>query len=208
MAKAPIIPALSQNCVLANSAYHGDAKMQTANPPQTIPLSASSHLLKGNRVRYIRYARQVGLGAALQLLLENLGCRLYICRDAFRSFRGHIRTQLAKGQVGFRLGPHGHREAMNARTLCRTLYIQKLLATHPWADSQDIELFLIGFDAGDTWYECSRGILPKELIPESSSCWITPEIRCEINNTLDMLKRQWYKSQYESPRRYSASQSD
>ncbi len=208
MARAPVSSALSQNCVLANSMYHGDAKMQTATPLQTVPSSVSSPLLKGNRVRYIRYARQIGLGAALQLLLENLSCKWCICRDAFRSFLGHTRTQLAKGQVGFRIGPHCHREASNARTLCRTLYIQRLLATHPWADSQDVELFLIGFDAGDIWSESSRDILPKELIPESSSRWITPEIRREINNTLDMLKRQWYKSQYESPRHSNPSQSD
>ena len=178
------------------------------NPPRTASSHASSPLLKGNRVRYIRYARRVGLGAALQLLLENLNCKLCICRDAFRSFRGHIGTQLAKGQVGFLLGPHGHRGVSNARTLCRSLYTQRLLAIRPWADSQDVEIFLMGFDAGDSYSDRSRDILPKELIPESSSCWITPEIQIELNNTLDMLKRQWYKSQYESPERRNPSQSD
>jgi hypothetical protein len=182
--------------------------MQTATSLPTVPSSVSSPLLKGNHVRYIRYARQVGLGAALQVLLENLNCKLCIYRDAFRSFRGHIRTQSAKGQVGFRLGPHGHQGVSDARTLCRSLYIQRLLAIRPWADSQDVEMFLMGFDAGDIYSESSRDILPKELIPESSSCWISLELRCEINNTLDMLKRQWYKSQYESPKRHSASQSD
>ena len=165
--------------------------MQAITQQQTCPSSASSPLLKGNRIRYMKYARQVGLNATLGLLLENLNRRLHIFRDAFRSFRGHICTQSARGQVGFLLGPHCHREARNARTLCRTLYTQRLLATHPWADSQDVELFLLGFDAGDTYSQRSRDILPKELIPESSSSWITPEMQREINNTLDMLKRQW-----------------
>jgi len=181
--------------------------MQTASQLQTVPSSVSSPLLKENRVRYIRYARQIGLGAALQLLLQNLNCKWYICRDAFRSFRGHIRNQLAKGQVGFRLGPHGHQGVSNARTLCRSLYTQRLLAIRPWADSQDVEIFLAGFDAGDNYSVRSRDILPKELIPESSSCWITPDAQCEIDNALDMLKRLWYKSQYESARPTDPSQS-
>lgn len=61
--------------------------------------------------------------------------------------------------------------------------VQRLLAILPWADSQDVEIFLMGFDAGDIWGESSRDILPKELIPENSSGWITPEIQLEINNS-------------------------
>jgi hypothetical protein len=36
---------------------------------------------------------------------------------------------------------------------------------------------------------------------------VTAELAEQINITLDMLKRQWYKSQYESPRRRRASKS-
>ena len=61
-----------------------------------------------------------------------------------------MHTQSAIGQAGVPLGPHGHQGARNARTLVRSLYIEILLAIHPWADFQDLRLFLMGFDAGET----------------------------------------------------------
>jgi hypothetical protein len=183
--------------------------MQAIKAQEISPVPASSHSsTEKHGLRYREVARRAGLGAALHLFREMLRDGWYIRRDAFRSFRGHIHTQSAIGQVGVQLGPHGHRGARNARTLVRSLYIQRLLAIRPWVDSQDLELFLIGFDAGETWACDSRDRLYKEQIPESASSWITPEIRSEINNTLDMLKRQWYKSQYESPRQPNPSQSD
>lgn len=165
--------------------------------------SAESHVL-----RYSEVARRAGVGAALHLFRENCRHRLRIWHDAFRSFRGHIRTQSSIGQAGVRLGPHGHQGARNARTLVRSLYIQRLLAIRSWADSQDLQIFLMGFDAGEIWAWGSRDRLYREQIPESASSWITPEIAGEIHNTLDMLKRQWYKSQYESPRHRNSGQSD
>jgi hypothetical protein len=173
---------------------------------QAAPASRSS--TEKYVLRYSEVARRAGLGAALHLLRENLSQTWCIWRTAFRSFHGHIRTQSAKGQATVRLGPHGHRGARNARTHVRTLYTQKLLAIHPWADLQDLEMFLMGFDAGETWASDSRDRLYREQIPEAESSWITPETAHEIHITLDMLKRQWYKSQYESPRHQDPSPSD
>lgn len=33
--------------------------------------------------------------------------------------------------------------------MSRALYILKLRASRPWVDSQDCEIFLLGFDAGE-----------------------------------------------------------
>jgi|HubBroStandDraft_4_1064222.scaffolds.fasta_scaffold53167_2 hypothetical protein len=183
--------------------------MQAIKAREISPVSASSHPSNETHVlRYREVARRAGLGAALHLLRDNLGQRWCIWRTAVRSCLGHIRTQSAKGQATVGLGPHGHLGARNARTLVRTLYTQKLLAIHPWADLQDLEIFLMGFDAGETFASDSRDRLYKEQIPEVQSSWITPEIEHEIHITLDMLKRQWYKSQYESARHQDPSQSD
>jgi hypothetical protein len=175
---------------------------EISQTPASSRPSTEKHVL-----RYSDVVRRVGLRVALRLFLENLRYGWCIWRDAFRSCYGHIRTQSAIGLPTVRLGPHGHRGARNARTLVRTIYTEKLLAIRPWADSQDLEIFLMGFDAGETWACDSQDRLYKEQIPETAS-WITPEIRREINNTLDMLKRQWYKSQYESARQPNPSQSD
>jgi len=182
--------------------------MQAIKVREISPVSLSSSRSSETRVPYMELAWRVGLKFALNLFRNDLRQRWYIWRDAFRSFVGHICTQSAKGQAGVRLGPHGHQGVRNARTLVRTLYIQKLLAIRPWADSQDLEMFLMGFDAGEIWSSCSRDRLYTEQIPAFESSWITPEILHETNITLDMLKRQWYKSQYESPRHSDPSQSD
>jgi hypothetical protein len=79
--------------------------------------------------------------------------KAYILLTALRSFRGHLRTQYAKGQVRVDLGSvfelHQGHPRKNMRTLARRKSIEKLRATHPWVDFQDLEIFLMGFDAGD-----------------------------------------------------------
>lgn len=182
--------------------------MQTFTEQQLSPTSLSSSRSIGNHGSYTVLAWTVGPRFALRLLREDLRHKLCIWRDAFRSLRGHIRTQSAIGQVCVRLGPHSHLGARDARTLVRTLYIQKLLAIRPWADSQDLEIFLMGFEAGETFSADSRDKLYPEQVAACLSSWITSDVAKEIHSTLDMLKRQWYKSQYESPRHSNPSQSD
>jgi hypothetical protein len=105
--------------------------------------------------RYIEVARLSGLRIALDLLRENLWQKLYIWRDAVCSFRGHIHTQSAKGRATVTFGPwfenHQGHLRRNKRTLARRLYTEKLLAIRPWVDSQDLQIFLMGFDAGEEW---------------------------------------------------------
>ena len=107
--------------------------------------------LSGTNAPYTGLGLPLRLKLALVPVRERLGRSWRIWRGAFRSCLGHIRTQSAKGQVGALVGPHGHLGARNARTLVRTLYTQKLAATRPWVDSQDLEIFLMGFDAGEQW---------------------------------------------------------
>jgi hypothetical protein len=100
--------------------------MQTVKAQEISPVLASSHSSTEKHVlRYKEVVRRAGVAAALHLLRENLRHKMRIWHDAFRSFRGHIRTQSAIGQAGVRLGPHSHQGARNARTVVRSLYIEK-----------------------------------------------------------------------------------
>jgi hypothetical protein len=182
--------------------------VQTITKPQIVPLSLQSSQSSGTHAPYTQLALRVGLRFALRLLRGDLRHMLCIWRDAFHSFLGHIRTQSSRGQACVRLGPHSYQGARDARTLVRTLYTQKLLAICPWVDSQDLELFLMGFEAGETFAADSRDRLYPEQLNALDASWISPEITHEIHITLDMLKRQWYKSQYESVGRSNPSQSD
>jgi hypothetical protein len=46
------------------------------------------------------------------------------------------------------------------RILARRRGIENLQAIHPWVDFQDLEIFLMGFDAGDQYASCSAYIQP------------------------------------------------
>jgi hypothetical protein len=44
------------------------------------------------------------------------------------------------------------------RTHARAEYTKALLAIHPWADTVDLEIFLMGFDAGEQWSRHTMGM--------------------------------------------------
>jgi hypothetical protein len=92
----------------------------------------------------------------------------------------------------------------NIRTQARAVYTEKLLATYSWVDSCDLRVFLMGFDAGEQWTLYTQSNEPEKRI-ESLPYFTSDD---KNNLTLDMLKRQWYKSQYESARHQDPSQSD
>jgi hypothetical protein len=83
-------------------------------------------------------------------------CVWSIWCSAFRSLRGHIQiqpaTRLPNADFGpaLRQLPNGSLEP-NRRTLSRSHYTQILEATHSWVDCVDIQIFLMGFDAGEQW---------------------------------------------------------
>jgi hypothetical protein len=96
---------------------------------------------------------------ALRMLGQQLWETLYILLSAMRSCLGHIRTQLAKDHRSVNLGQSFENTSQslrrNTRTLARKQGIENLLATYPWADYQDLEMFLTGFDAGEKWCLCN-----------------------------------------------------
>ena len=70
---------------------------------------------------------------------------------------------LASRTEGVHLGPSvqfrsGCYQA-NTRTLARAEGIKRLQATRPWADIEDLRIFLEGFDAGEEY--CSTGYPPQ-----------------------------------------------
>jgi hypothetical protein len=101
--------------------------------------------------------------------LASLLCRWYV---AFRSFRAHIRIQSARKGASVDVGPalqrQGERYLSDERTIARAEGIRKLLATHVWADSVDIQMFLVGFDAGEEYGICSQ------VSPDQSSLTALP----------------------------------
>ena len=180
--------------------------MQAIKPQEVSPFPLLSPPPTETRVRYTELVWRGGLRFALRLFREHLGHKLRIWCDAFRSFRGHIRTQSAIGRAWVTVGSPRHQDKLNIRSVARKLYIERISETLPWADCQDLQVFLMGFDAGESYV--LHNYTEQMDQRYASASWLTPEIECEINITLDMLKRQWYKSQYESPRHSNPSPSD
>jgi hypothetical protein len=105
--------------------------------------------------------------AAFRFLGQHLWNRLYILLSSFRCFLGHIHTQLARERVSVSLGPalqlHCQSYQPNRRTLARKKGIERLQAIHPWVDLQTLEIYLMGFDAGEQW---GSGIVDSHSKPD------------------------------------------
>jgi hypothetical protein len=99
-------------------------------------------------------------------------------RIAGRSFLGHMELLLAKKQWMVDLGPHyqqtidGHLHE-NKKTAYRSDCIRAIESIRPWANSIDLEMFLLGFDSGE-WF-CvhintpQQTVVPSYLIPQLSN---------------------------------------
>jgi len=80
-----------------------------------------------------------------------------------RSFRGHMRTLLAKKHWGVDLGSLGAYQSdghliENERTKAHSLGMQELLSRCPWASTTDIEIYLSGFRAGEQFAHRTAGL--------------------------------------------------
>jgi hypothetical protein len=131
---------------------------------------------------------------------------------AIRSCRARIRLQspIEIFRVGtgpaFAVGPDQSLQP-NIRTLARACYIEMLSATLDWADIVDFRTFLMGFDAGEQWTHHTQRSEQQTAIEPLT--WVSSNKNALARHlTLDMLKRHWYKSQYESVRPQNPSQSD
>lgn len=150
---------------------------------------------------------RISLG--LSRCASNLIWFVHISRQAIDSLRGYTKTLRAKKWTD--LGPWY--EVLpcgclvpNERTNARSAGTIELKSRYPWANTVECLMFLEGFDKGEQF---ALGNLSKSKQVSSSTSH--PE-RCISQAkdpiTIDMLKRQWYKSQYESPRHSDPSQSD
>ena len=107
---------------------------QLALPPRRLRRTISENLLL----------------ALMRLVGPKRAERLCIVISALRSCHGHLGTAVRQGKCLLETGPASYPNgAPNQRTLARNLGIRNLLATYPWADNLDLQLFLAGFDAGE-----------------------------------------------------------
>lgn len=77
--------------------------------------------------------------------------RWHILRAAFRSFRGHLRSQSPRDPRGRCLGQLELSQGL-LTTLPEpgviSIYLKSLLDDYPWCDTVDLRFFLIGFGLG------------------------------------------------------------
>ena len=93
-------------------------------------------------------------GNLLRLAVRRAGLarieRLCTALSALRSCQGHIGTAFRQGNCFLETGPAWFPNGEpNKRTLARNSGIENMLATYPWADTLDLQMFLAGFDAGE-----------------------------------------------------------
>ncbi len=107
--------------------------------------------------KYMELTVRVGIKACLHHLVGHLWSTCYRWCAACRSFRGHIRTEFARGWPLLGLGSAPLREYPDGslhvapETLARCESIESLSAKHPWVDIVALRMFLMGFDAGEQY---------------------------------------------------------
>jgi hypothetical protein len=101
----------------------------------------------------------------------------YILRASFDSFLAHTRIRFATRPPSVDYGPAFHRLSdgtyqAEARTLARAEYTKAVSATRPWADTVDLEIFLMGFDAGERW-ALHKWDIATDKAHEKSATWLS-----------------------------------
>jgi hypothetical protein len=133
--------------------------------------TSAAHLPPRTRTR-----QRLPLRYSLALLLTRVQATWHIWCDSIRSCAGHIRSQSAKELQGVSFG---HSPVWDETTqtwvpnpdaIARSFYTTMISAIYPWADTQDLRIFLMGFDAGEEWL-LHRGNGNNEY-PETPS-WIS-----------------------------------
>ena len=105
---------------------------------------------RGN-IRVLLAERNPLLRHPLVQRLRHLSNRVRIVRAAFRSFRGHIRTQSAADPQGRCLSQLEISQGLLTalpHPAVMSPYLENLLASYPWCDTVDLRFYLIGFALG------------------------------------------------------------
>jgi hypothetical protein len=182
----------------------------TTEVPRTTSSLTESPICDRHKARPSRFS----VRNLLSRFRTRLICSLCIWISGFYSWRGHIRIQSPTELPSVDFGPCldsdcNGRLSLNTRTLARKLYTKKIAAIYPWMDMVDRQMFLNGFDAGELLsLDTGNSALNIGHPATENNSWLTPEIAREIHLNIDMLKRQWYKSQYESAGHSDPSPSD
>lgn len=98
----------------------------------------------------------------LRLTWERLLNTWCIWHGAFRSCCGHIRIQSPTEMPHLSLGPaqllwSDGSQRLAPRTLARSESTESLSAKYPWVDIVDLRMFLMGFDAGESYARSTSG---------------------------------------------------
>jgi hypothetical protein len=149
---------------------------------------------KSDALKCMKPPSQIRRRAFVRQFLKRWRRRRSILAFAFRSFHGRIRNQFARDLDGVDFGPAFLSSpdgslVLNVRSAVRNLYTEKLLAIHPWVDHQDLEIFLMGFDAGEQWSMCTHGKLQEHRHFEIGESWLYPEDRDAISRYVNECNR-------------------
>lgn len=177
--------------------------MSNSPLPRSIPLAPESSYDQPHALARTSVAIGHRISVWLSRCASSLILFVRISRQVSDSLRGYIKTLRAKRWTD--LGPWYDVLPCgclvpNERTIARSLGMKELKSRYPWASTVECSMFLEGFDKGEqfalhTWSK------PKQVSSSTSH-----SERCNLQ--VDMLKRQWYKSQYESTGHQNPNKSD
>jgi hypothetical protein len=152
--------------------------LQAQDQKQVSPLASSPVAAPSYAPKYKRLSARLEWQHLRYRWRLRFQATMCIWRNAVDSFLGHIRSQSTRELPSVDYGPaflHPHVWPLraNIRTHARAEYTRGLLAVHPWADTVDRRMFLLGFDAGEEWALHKRDIEP-DTHPYERPSWLVP----------------------------------
>jgi hypothetical protein len=146
------------------------------NPvPSHLPVSGRTRALESTNRQQIR---QTSLRFQVVALAWRVYTIAHIWCASIRSCFGHIRSQSSKA-ISFEMigsttvwDQESRTYRSNPSAIARILYTKMLSATFwDWADTIDLRMFLMGFDAGEQWTRCTQGIADSAA-PRDTPSWL------------------------------------
>jgi len=112
--------------------------------------------------------------------------RWYTLRSVVCNVRGHIQALRAIEHQSVDLGPAVQRSPDGrllpcSRTVAHSCGIRSLETKYPWADLVDVQVFLLGFDAGARWADSNAGSASSIAVAacDTSNFALGPTVRGE-----------------------------